>query len=177
MTQIVILLNLFAFNTTSMIIFDFNKEAIINEWNIVNDVVMGGRSNANMSINGDGHGVFSGKVSLENNGGFCSVRYGLDRVSVKPYTKAIIKLKGDGKNYQFRVKSDYRERYAYISTFETSGEWEAVEIQLSEMVPTFRGRRLSMPNYPKEYLSEIRILIGNKKAENFELIIDSIVLE
>ena len=51
-------------------IFDFNKEANIEGWRIVNDVVMGGRSSSNFKLNTEGHGCFSGAVSLENNGGF-----------------------------------------------------------------------------------------------------------
>lgn len=160
-----------------MTLFDFSKDSDLSEWSVVNDVVMGGRSTADMSTSDDGHGVFSGRVSLENNGGFCSVRFGLDQIDVSAYDKAVIRLKGDGKKYQFRVKSDFRERHAYISTFETSGEWQLVEVNLTDMVPTFRGRRLSMPNYPKEQLSELRFLIGNKKQETFELQIDWIKLE
>ncbi len=177
MIYVAILLSSLFYTPPSMTIYDFTQDSDISGWNIVNDVVMGGRSTAAMSISSDGHGVFSGVVSLENNGGFCSVRYGMDQVDVGSYSKVIIRIKGDGKNYQFRVKSDYRERHAYISSFQTTGDWQALEINLHEMIPTFRGRKLSMPNYPKEYLSEIRFLIGNKKPESFKLIIDSIHLE
>jgi NADH dehydrogenase [ubiquinone] 1 alpha subcomplex assembly factor 1 len=45
------------------------------------------------------------------------------------------------------------------------------------MVPSFRGRKLDMPNYPAKVLEEVVILISNKKAERFSLEIDKITLE
>ena len=33
------------------------------------------------------------------------------------------------------------------------------------MYPSFRGRKLDKPNFPKEYIEEIGFLIGNKKNE------------
>ena len=56
-------------------IFNFNKNSNIYSWRIVDDNVMGGRSSSNISLNKDGFGVFNGTISLDNNGGFCSVRY------------------------------------------------------------------------------------------------------
>ena len=45
------------------------------------------------------------------------------------------------------------------------------------MFPAFRGNTLNIPNYPIKVLAEITFLIANKKAESFQLEIDSIVLE
>lgn len=44
-----------------------------NKWRIVNDGVMGGLSSSRVSVNDDKI-IFSGNVSLENNGGFASLR-------------------------------------------------------------------------------------------------------
>ena len=52
-----------------------------------------------------------------------------------------------------------------------------IEIPFSELYPTFRGRRLQQPNFEGEYISEISLLIGNKKEQSFELLIDKIELE
>ena len=158
-------------------IFEFNKKADISNWNIVDDVVMGGRSSGNFYLDNEGHGVFEGKVSLENNGGFSSLRYDFNKMSTKGFSKVIIKVKGDGKSYQFRVKSKSSDYYSYITSFKSSKDWETIELQLSEMYPAFRGRDLGMPNYDKEGIEEIAFLIGNKKEESFKLEIESIVLK
>ena len=161
-----------------LIIFDFTTESDLSDWRIMDDVVMGGRSDSNLKINEAGHGCFHGYVSLENYGGFASTRYNLDEtLKVIGYTTCKIRLKADGKNYQFRTKESQYDRYSYIYTFETTGEWETVEIPLSEMYPSFRGRRLDRPNYPVRYLDRCAILIANKKNETFEMEIDKIWFE
>ena len=50
---------------SSHIIFDFNKNSSISNWIVVDDVVMGGKSNGNFQLNKDGKGVFYGKISLD----------------------------------------------------------------------------------------------------------------
>ena len=159
-----------------MTLFDFNTKSDITDWVVVDDVVMGGRSNGNFKVNIQGHGEYSGIVSLENNGGFSSLRYRFDAENVKGYSKALLTLKGDGKSFQFRTKSTLEHRHSYICKFKTSGKWETIEINLKDMYPTFRGTTLDIPNYPAETLEQIAFLIGDKKGENFELQIDTIVL-
>ncbi|HCE54224.1 MAG TPA: CIA30 family protein [Lutibacter sp.] len=160
-----------------MVIFDFNKESDISDWKVVNDAVMGGRSSSKFYLNEEGNGVFIGKVSLENNGGFSSLRHRFNQKKIAGYRKVSIRLKGDGKRYQFRAKTNKEDQQAYISYFETTGEWQTVEIMLSALEPTFRGRKLNMPNFPAEELEEVGFMIGNKLNENFELVINNIVLE
>jgi len=160
-----------------MVIFDFNKESDISDWKVVNDAVMGGRSSSKFYLNEEGNGVFIGTVSLENNGGFSSLRHRFNQKKIAGYRKISIRLKGDGKRYQFRAKTNKEDQQAYISYFETTGEWQTVEIMLSALEPTFRGRKLNMPNFPAEELEEVGFMIGNKLNENFELVINNIVLE
>ena len=45
------------------------------------------------------------------------------------------------------------------------------------MIPTYRGRSLNIPNFSANEIQEVRFLIGNKRAENFRLEIDKIVLK
>ena len=160
-----------------MVIFDFDKESDISDWKIVNDAVMGGRSGSKFNLNEEGHGVFKGTVSLENNGGFASLRHRFTRKNIQGYEKVRIYLKGDGKRYQFRAKTNKEDQQAYISYFQTTGEWQTIEIMLSALEPTFRGRKLNMPNFPADELQEVGFMIGNKVNENFELVIDKITLE
>lgn len=161
----------------SIIIFDFNKKSDVSDWRIVDDVVMGGRSSGSFELNKEGNGVFSGTVSLQNNGGFSSVRYPFNKKGLGNYTKFVLRVKGDGKKYQFRVKSDRNDYHSYIATIQTTKEWQTLEVLFSEMSPRFRGRALNMDNYPGEKMDEIAFLIGNKKRESFKLAIDNIRLK
>lgn len=160
-----------------IVLFDFNSQSDLSGWMIVDDVVMGGRSNSYLVITEEGQGRFHGAVSLENYGGFASTRYRPRPVSLAGQTTCKIQLKGDGKVYQFRIKEYEDERFSYVYSFETSGEWEVVEIPLAEMYPSFRGRILDMPYYQARQVSEVAILISNKRNEKFELIIDNIIVD
>ena len=160
-----------------MTLFDFNFESNIRNWKIVDDVVMGGRSDGNFKINDTGYGEFSGYVSLKNNGGFSSVRYNFNTVSSSNFKSFQLRIKGDGNPFQFRVKSSNRQRFSYIYTFNTSGDWETISIPFNKMEPAFRGYKLDQPNFDGLQMEEIAFLIGNKKEQSFKLFIDSIILE
>ena len=169
------LLLLFGF-MNSTIIYDFNKKSSTRDWRIIDDGVMGGMSQGRFSINSEGNGVFEGTISLENNGGFSSIRYGFDKIKVNPQSTVSILLKGDGKSYQFRIKDKYNNYYSYITTFETTGEWQTVELKLSDLYPSFRGRKLELPNFRSDSFEEIVFLIANKRNETFKLTLDKISL-
>lgn len=174
---ILLLLNIALMIPDPLILVDFSLKKKVGSWQIVDDVVMGGRSNGNFFISEEGHGVFYGRVSLENNGGFSSLRYRCKTLRTEGFAKAVIKLIGDGKKYQFRIKSEQSERHAYIAVFQTTGDWQTVEINLSEMYPAFRGMKMNLPNYPAKQLEEIAFLIGNKVEEDFKLEIATISLK
>ncbi len=174
--QYVIYMILF-FSIKSHVIFDFSKNADLQNWVIVDDDVMGGESSGTFKHNDEGFGVFQGNISLENNGGFSSLNYKFEKKPIKEFTKVLIKLKGDGKKYQFRIKSKSSAYYSYIIPFLTSGEWQEIEIPLKEMYPSFRGRRLNQPKFSHDYIEEITFLIGNKKNEKFKLSLAKIELK
>lgn len=158
-------------------LFDFNKNANMTSWAVVDDNVMGGRSSGILEINEDGNAVFYGNVSLDNNGGFSSIRHTFKKISTSKYSKFRIRLKGDGKSYQFRVKSKASENYSYITEFNTTGEWQIIEIPFNTCYPSFRGMNLDKSNYNGESMEEIGLLVGNKKAETFKMEIDKITIQ
>lgn len=174
-SQIIFVLSAFMMN--NLVLFDFSETDDWSGWSIQNDVVMGGRSSSKLERSSAGNAVFTGQVSLENNGGFASVQYHFPAKDIKDYKKAVLYLKGDGKIYQFRIKEDLDDRASYVYDFETGGDWQTVEIPLKEMKPVYRGRSLDMPNFSANSIQEIRFLIGNKKEQDFRLEIDNIELK
>jgi hypothetical protein len=143
----------------------------------MNDGVMGGVSKSNLIINNDGHAQFSGQISLDYNGGFASFRSFNQTFDLQSFSKILIYLKGDKKNYQLRLKENNSDFFSYVSTFKSSGNWEIIELLLSDFTPTFRGRKLNRANFHGNSVDQIGILIGNKKNEDFNLLIDKIILE
>jgi NADH dehydrogenase [ubiquinone] 1 alpha subcomplex assembly factor 1 len=163
--------------TMPTILFDFQANSDLKNWNVVDDGVMGGLSAGNFEVNKDGFGKFWGEVSLKNNGGFSSLRYNFSKKSVADYRKLVLRVKGDGKDYQIRVKHNRGDYYSYIYTVSTSGEWETIEVDLKDMRPSFRGRFLDLDDFNKDSIEELTFLIANKKEENFELLLDKIELD
>ncbi|HIC31096.1 MAG TPA: CIA30 family protein [Flavobacteriaceae bacterium] len=162
---------------TPLTIIHFNNNSNISNWQVVDDVVMGGKSNGNFQLNKDGHAVFSGEVSLENNGGFSSVQYTFDALDITNYKTVCIKLKGDGNNYQFRLKKDQNDYYSYKKEFKTNGDWQTIKLQLAHLQPTYRGRSLDIPNFNSNITEQLTFLIANKKPQSFKLVLDKIWLE
>lgn len=158
-------------------LFKFHENCEISLWKVVNDSVMGGISESKINLNIKHHGSFEGMVSLENNGGFCSVKYAFEPIILDKNKMICLYIKGDGKIYQFRLKNSKTDSHSYIYSFETNGDWQNIEIPITEFQPYFRGRKLDLPNYDGSNLEEIAFLIGNKKREHFELLIDQILIK
>jgi hypothetical protein len=161
---------------SNFIVFDFNEQSSAKQWKVVDDVVMGGVSASNIFINENGNGVFSGHVSTKNNGGFSSVRHQFKTIDISKFDSFLIRVKGDGKNYQFRVKSKLNQYYSYKFTFNTTKDWQVIEVPFEKLQATFRGRLLEMPHFTNKEMEEICFLISNKEEEDFSLLIDYIKL-
>ncbi len=161
----------------TIILFDSSRKEDFDTWRTVNDTVMGGVSNSEMRIERENFVLFKGKVSLENNGGFCATKLDCQYSDISQKAIVFLRLKGDGKQYQFRVKRFRSEQHAFTYTFTTSKDWEVIKIPVAELTPFYRGRQLDLPNYTGGNLEEITFLIGNKVAETFELYIDKIWIE
>ncbi len=162
---------------TTTNLFNFTTKTMANEWQIVNDGVMGGRSSSTLQISDEGHGIFKGHISLANNGGFASVRHNPNFNGVQDYKQVVLKVKGDGKKYQFRLKASTQQRQSYVQEFSTNGEWQEIKLNIADFSPQFRGRKLDMSNFDFDNIAEIAFLIGNKKEQDFKLIIDHISIQ
>ena len=159
-------------------IFNFSKTSKIDNWKIVNDDVMGGISSASFELNSEGNAEFKGTVSTANNGGFASVRYRFRAKDIAGKKTISIRLKGDSKPYQFRVKSQANDYYSYITTFSTLGNWETIHINLEDLYPSFRGNKLNKDNFNNssletEYNQSLLIVI--KFACSEELISSTVL--
>ena len=167
---------LLALKLNAEVIYDFKRDRYSGDWRVVNDGVMGGLSSGRLEIDDDGNGIFYGFVSLDNYGGFTSIRL-RKKVKLNNYNKIVLRVFGDNKLYQLRVKSRSRDRHVYVKNFHAENKWQEIEINLKSMRPQFRGRKLNMSNFNNRSIEEIGILIGNKTEEEFRLIIDYLILK
>ena len=149
-------------------------EMTLEPWQAINDGVMGGISTGRMIETTRGLS-FQGAVSLENNGGFASVRRTIE-LDLSRTSKLRVRLRGDGRTYQARFRQDSSfDSIAWRAEFGTTGDWQTVELDFTDFAPVFRGRKV--PQAGPLVAGKIRqfgFLIGDKKTGPFKLEIKSI---
>jgi hypothetical protein len=107
-------------------IFDFSIADSGLGWSVVNDTVMGGVSSGELAME-DGLMIFSGELSLDNNGGFASVRSPViesrstqsSNMSWADRSGPRIVVQGDGRTWTVEVRTD-DESGGWIATLPTS---------------------------------------------------------
>lgn len=143
-------------------------------WQSINDGVMGGISSGTMTACPDGL-VFEGELSLENNGGFASVRRPVG-ADVSAATGLQLKVRGDGRTYQIRLRQDERfDGIAWRLEFPTSTQWQTVTLDFADFEPVFRGRRVvdAGPVAPKK-IRQLGFMVADKTPGPFRLEIGAI---
>jgi hypothetical protein len=158
-------------------IFNFSSKTPLDKWQIVNDGVMGGLSKSSLGLTNDGYGLFSGHVSTKNNGGFASLRLPVNIKIHDEYQYIVLKVKGDGKTYQCRLKGSENQAESYVNEFKTTGEWQIIQLKLKDFAPKFRGRSLNKPNFDFDKIEQFGILIASKKEADFNLLMDVIEIK
>jgi len=157
---------------TENIVFDFRTADQAAGWQIVNDGVMGGVSTSQFQVLNRGGAIFSGLVSLENSGGFASVRSLPARHDLTGCDAFLLRVCGDGRCYKFTMRTEPRfDAPLYQCAWETKrGEWEEHRLPFTSFVPTFRGRVLAdVPQINPANICSVGLLIADQQAGAFRL--------
>ena len=166
-------------NVEEITIIDFSNTSAAT-WQIVNDSVMGGISRSTLQLHDDGYALFSGSVSLENNGGFASVRtQATAPADLSDFDGLSVRVFGDGKTYCLRVKTVKNgriTRYSYEARFDTRpGEWQIHKLPYSEFKPVFRGNSVrGNPELNTDAIIELGFMIQDGQEGPFQLGVSSI---
>ena len=166
--------------TSSMTLFEFSGAANETAWISVNDGVMGGVSRGGAKlIAGSLH--FNGVLSLENNGGFSSIRSGGPTRDLSIANTIVLRVKGDGRIYRLQLATNAefrRSRISYQAEFPTKqGEWSEVAVPLAGLVPMYRGQTLSGPPLDRTKIAEIGLSLADGNPGPFALEVDWIRAE
>jgi NADH dehydrogenase [ubiquinone] 1 alpha subcomplex assembly factor 1 len=145
---------------------DFTKPKTMGDCWIVNDGVMGGVSQS--ALRQDAQGMFfEGLVSLENNGGFASMR---SMVQFPQGTQLLeLVAKGDGKQYKLVLRTALAPRVNYAADFLAEPIWQTHQFNLNQFKPTFRGQAINAPTLSFADVVEFGILISNNQAGRFAI--------
>lgn len=155
---------------------EFSQAKELQNWVIVNDTVMGGRSAAKLQIQNKKL-VFSGQLSLQNNGGFASTRRVYAPLNWDDSGNIEVTLMGDGRKYQFRIRTNRNwDGVAYVAEFQSkAGELQTFSFELSDFSAQFRGRLVRQaPKLKWGDASQIGFMLADKREGEFVLAIHNI---
>ena len=157
-------------------IASFDKDQSLETWKSVNDGVMGGVSKGGFKRSDQETLVFSGELSLANNGGFASIRMAPSDLGLAGTSGIVVKARGDGRTYWVDLRltnqpsaSSYR---AYLAT--TAGEWKETQIPYQEFKLQAFGQDLPSKAINPESINSVGFTIADKKEGAFALEIASV---
>ncbi|MAA77776.1 MAG: hypothetical protein CL916_00835 [Deltaproteobacteria bacterium] len=142
-------------------------------WYPVHDTVMGGRSEGGVRLNDQGM-AFEGYLSLENNGGFTSIRSRDVPDSVMQAQGLRLRVVGDGRVYlaTIRMKDYNRMLYLRVPFQTTKDKEEEIEIPFSSFQVFAYGR--PTPQVPSilctsSAIQSVGFMLADKKQGDFSL--------
>jgi len=155
-----------------LLAFDTSESGL---WRSVNDGVMGGLSRGSLRIDAAGVGIFEGEVSLENNGGFASVRATIGPRDLSAWEGLRLRARGDGRAYRLRLHNNAgMDGIAYQAEFDTQpGQWQTIDLPFAAFRPTFRGRvPPAAPPLDTGRIEQVGLMIADGQQGSFRLQID-----
>lgn len=145
-------------------------------WYVVNDNVMGGRSQGDFVTGGDVvH--FTGSTNT-NGGGFSSIRSKTLDLDLSDFDGITLKVKGDGRRYTWRLTTNARWRgleVGFWQEFDTlEDEWQTVKLPFADFIPRIRGSQLRGPGVDAAEITGMGLMIYDGRDGEFELSLQSV---
>ena len=136
---------------------------------------MGGVSSSRLEFGADGM-LFTGSVSLDNNGGFASFR---GPVRFPAGARALLlTVRGDGQSYKLSAKQDDSNATGqYQAIFTVPREWTTLRFVPTDFTASFRGRALAAPTIVLAEVQTVGLLIADKQVGVFRIEVRSIGAE
>lgn len=149
------------------VLFDFSHRDA--RWRVTDDVVMGGASQGSVYFD-DGTMVFSGELSLANNGGFSSVRSPSADLGLEAGDFISARVRGDGREFALNLYTPERRRaFSYRAKFTTvPNEWMEVRVPVEEFLATSFGKTVAGTIDAKRVCG-VGFLLGDKAEGSFRL--------
>ena len=124
---------------------DFDDSAG-QRWGIVNDGVMGGRSEGAAALI-DGVLTFAGNIETDG-GGFSSIRGLVEQDALADAVRLVLRVRTDGRDYELLADDAVTGRDRRVTHYQpipavTAGEWADVEVPLFDMEARVFGRTVT----------------------------------
>ncbi len=166
-------------DTALLPLLDFARPESADRWQAVNDGVMGGISDGRFKVTTDKTLEFFGTLSLENNGGFASVRTKPAALGIQAGDALVVRVKGDGREYMLNIYTKSRRMaFSYRAPLPTvKDEWREVEIPLADLIPTAFGRRVQgMGPVEADQINGLGFMLSDKQAGPFTMQVEWVKL-
>ena len=138
---------------------------------------MGGVSTSRLTFDLAGHAVFDGTVSLQNGGGFASVRMSSLPLGGTTTLAYALTAWGDGRTYKLNLRTDagFDGVNYQVSFTPPAGQWSQLVLPVAEFLPKFRGGQVEgAPSLRPELVTQVGLMISDKQAGPFRLLVKSI---
>lgn len=165
-------------NLPSTISLAFYEPEHFTQIRLIHDTVMGGRSAGSIAVADNPAGLlFSGTLSLANNGGFASAEFSLAKpLRANALDSVYLHALADGRKYQLRLKTPFIPNgVAYVADIETDTRAQHYFVPVTAFRAQFRGQAVrNMPRLNLADVSHISIMLADKQAGAFSIILYSI---
>jgi NADH dehydrogenase [ubiquinone] 1 alpha subcomplex assembly factor 1 len=161
-------------------LLDFAGPEAAQKWQAVSDGVMGGVSDGRFKVTEEGTLKFFGTLSLENNGGFASVRTKPTVLDIKAGDTIAVRVKGDGREYVLNIYTKSRRMaFSYRAPMPTmKDEWTEVRVPLDDFIPTAFGRRVQgMGPVEPSQINGLGFMLSDKKPGKFQMQVEWVKVE
>ena len=155
--------------------FDFGKSKCGSDWQIVNDGVMGGKSQSSAVLT-DSSILFKGYISLENNGGFASLRGPFATMDLQNSKQIKIKYKSKGQLLSITLANSrlWYKPFGKFTLDSTGNEWRIAVVKLNNFKEFAYGSSTGK-SIGKNFISTIKrvgFIVNNKIQGGFEIEVD-----
>lgn len=149
-----------------MRVIDFES----TDWFIVNDGVMGGRSDARGGI-GESVLTWTGTIVTQG-GGFSSIRGAVDG-QLAGATELTMRIRTDGRAYELLADDASSNRVTHYNPIDAAGgDWEVVTVSLSGMEPRIFGNLVTADPFDPDRATQIGVILADGIDGDFAFEID-----
>ncbi len=156
---------------------NFGLEKDGKDWQIINDDVMGGMSDSKIIFTANSM-IFKGDISLQNNGGFASVRSVVQQRDLSKFTKVKIRYKSADFDREYSLVFSTSLRFynpKYKLSFTPKSElWQTKEFLLKDALETRMGKPTGARISESALENNLRFgfILSDKKTGPFTFEID-----
>ena len=155
----------------TLTLFDFGEGADAQNWRTIDDTVMGGRSTSSVKIE-DGVLVFSGELSLENQGGFCSGRSNTRGWDLSDFAGLVVSIRTGDRSFTLTARDrPGGDTVGYHHPLPVTGdEWQTVHSLFADFEATYHGELLEDdPGLNTDQVRSVGFLIADGHEGPFRL--------